>query len=338
MNDKNRVTLLSLLSVEDPRIRQMEENDGEDGKALRRRIICEDDIEKDSVGVVELEKITPVEEKTRSLLDCMHFIPHFFYRNLRYMNGLLPTPSVMADLPAFSECINGLFRDKNGLPVDSMELWIIPEATMARAMQRLRQFRQEQVGFTWVPEDIILPSYYVKLTCEQKILFCLCLFRWVFQDSLSHPFIFALSECLQLIGYLYAFNRYPERALEAQKRLKFFMGVTETITPPGFTNTSWHNAIHLFENTINGGTMKEKDDFFCEYLLGLLKNHANGGWKSAIAVDRCAQTPEPVGPREGLEQAAPRPPPCGAPTPASAPPQRGTPTPASGPPRSGTPR
>ena len=83
----------------------------------------------------------------------------------------------------------------------------------------------------------LLPSYYVKLTREQKILFCLCLFRWVFQDSLSHPFIFALSECLQLIGYLYAFNPYPERALEAQKRLKFFMGVIETITPPGFTNT-----------------------------------------------------------------------------------------------------
>ena len=141
MNDMNRVTLLSLLSEEDPRIRQMEENDGEDGKDIRRRIIGEDDIEKDSIGVVELEKITPVEEKTRSLLDCMHFIPHFFYRNLRYMNGLLPTPSVMADLPAFSECINGLFRDKNGLPVDSMEFWRIPEATMVRAMQRLRQFR-----------------------------------------------------------------------------------------------------------------------------------------------------------------------------------------------------
>ena len=62
MNDKNRVTLLSLLSVEDPRIRQME-NDGEDGKDIRRRIIGEDDIEKDSIGVVELEKITPVEEK-----------------------------------------------------------------------------------------------------------------------------------------------------------------------------------------------------------------------------------------------------------------------------------
>ena len=214
MNDKNRVTLLSLLSVEDPRIRQMEEKNGEDGKA----------IEKDSVDVMEVEKITPVEEKTRSLLDCMHFIPHFFYRNLRYMNGLLPTPSVMADIPAFSECINGLFRDKNGLPVDSMEIWKNPEATMARAMQRLRQFRQEHVGFTWVTEDIILPSCYVKLTCEQKILFCLCLFRWVFQDSLKHPFIFALSECLQLIGYLYAFNRYPERALEAQKRLKFFTG------------------------------------------------------------------------------------------------------------------
>ena len=263
MNDMNRVTLLSLLSEEDARIRQMEENDGEDGKALRR-IIGEDDIEKDSVGVVEVEKITPVEEKTRSLLDCMHFIPNLFYRNLRYMNGLLPTPSVMADLPAFSECINGLFRDKNGLPVDSMEIWKNLEATMARAMQRLRQFRQEHVGFTWVMEDIILPSYYVKLTCEQKIFFCLYLFRWVFQDSLSHPFIFALSECLQLIGHLYAFNRYPERALEAQKRLKLFMGVIETITPPGFTNTSWHNAIHLFENTINVGTMKEKDDFFCE--------------------------------------------------------------------------
>ena len=102
------------------------ENDGEDGKDIRRRIIGEDDIEKDSVGVVELEKITPVEEKARSLLDCMHFMPHFFYRNLRYMNGLLPTPSVMADLPAFSECINGLFRDKNGLPVDSMEIWKKP--------------------------------------------------------------------------------------------------------------------------------------------------------------------------------------------------------------------
>lgn len=288
MNDMNRVTLLSLLSEEDPRIRQMEENDGDDGESLRRRIIGEDDKEKSSVGVVEVEKITPVEEKTRSLLDCMHFIPNFFYRNLRYMNGLLPTPSVMADLPAFSECINGLFRDENGLAVDSMELWRIPEETMICAMQRLRQFRQEHVGFTWVTEDIILPSYYVKLTCEQKILFCLCLFRWVFQDSLKHPFIFALSECLQLIGYLYAFNRYPERALEAQKRLKFFMGVIETITPPGFTNTSWHNAIHLFENIINGGTMKEKDDFFCEYLLGLLKNQANGGSNPEIAMARSA--------------------------------------------------
>ena len=66
---------------------------------------------------------------------------------------------------------------------------------MVCAMQRPRQFRQEQVGFTWVMEDIILPSYYVKLTCEQKILFCLYLFRWVFQDSLSHPFILALSVC-----------------------------------------------------------------------------------------------------------------------------------------------
>ena len=37
MNDMNRVTLLSLLREEDSRIRQME-NDGEDGKALRRRI------------------------------------------------------------------------------------------------------------------------------------------------------------------------------------------------------------------------------------------------------------------------------------------------------------
>ena len=79
MNGLNRVTLLSLLSEEDPGIRQMEENDGEDGKALRRRIICEDDIEKDSASVVEVEKITPVEEKTRSLLDCLHFIPNFFY-------------------------------------------------------------------------------------------------------------------------------------------------------------------------------------------------------------------------------------------------------------------
>ena len=263
-------------------------SDGGGGDSLMNRLIGPEDKKKDAEEIIELEKIIPVEEKTRSLIDCMHFIPNFFNRNLRYMNGFIPTPSVMSGLPEYGEYLNGLFRDENGVVINAKELWRIPEETMICAMQRLRQFRAEHVGYTWVTEDIILPSHYARLTCEQKILFCLCLFRWVFQDSLGHPYIFALAECLQLIGYLYAFNRYPKKALAAQQRLKFFMGVIETITPPGFTNTSWHNAIHLYENIINGGTLKEKDDFFSEFLLGLLKNQANGGRNPEIAMARNA--------------------------------------------------
>ena len=286
-NEVNRRNMYYLASYDNATV-DLNRCNGDDNVPLIESLIGRDDASKPTTEIIELEKITPVEEKTRSFLDCMHFIPNFFYRNIRYMNGLIPTPSVMRALPEYEEYLNGLFRDENGVVINSGALWKIPEETMICAMQRLRQFRKEHTGYTWVTEDIILPSHYARLTCEQKILFCLCLFRWVFQDSLGHPYVFALATCLQLIGYLYAFNRYPKKALLAQKRLVFFMGMIETITPPGFTNTSWHNAIHLFDNILNGGTLKEKDDFFCEFLLGLLKGQANGGRNPEISMAKNA--------------------------------------------------
>lgn len=238
-----------------------------------RAAVGEEEVEKPKPVLVELDEICPSERKKRNVIDMMHFLPNFFVRHLEYMNGDVPKKSVMKDYPLFSKYLTTSFTGG-----DAMERLAVPEEVMLAATRRLNDFFvRRRCKYPWVNGELLLPRVFKSLTCERKCVFALCLFDWVFQDSLQHPYIFALKNALDLIGSQYNLSKDLEESSRIQAILDFFLSMIESCTPPGFGNTSTHNPHHLHDSHMNGGSMKEYDNFFHETLLGKAKNQAMGG-------------------------------------------------------------
>lgn len=254
------------------------------------KVLGKSDSEKEKEVVVDLDKICAAEKKRRNLIDCMHFIPNFMLRNLQYMWKEVPTATVANELPPLYDYLSVMFLDKNSNINCAKSKLTIPDEVLIHARRRCQQFNEDNESsyLSWVKPDILIPSEFKLLTCERKAIFSLCLFTWIFQDSLGHPYIFALSQILHLIGYQYNWNRDFREAMVTQKKLDFFMGMVESITPPGFCNFSWHLAHHLNDGQVNGGPLKEKDSFFFEHRLGDAKGVAKGGSNPELCMVRNA--------------------------------------------------
>lgn len=239
----------------------------------------------DKPKVVDLDMICTGEEKTRNMIDFMHCLPNFFLRHLQYMNGEVPTKSVMADYPRFVEYVSNSFSGR-----DAKSRLSIPEVVMLAAIRRANKFFVDVKNrrFEWIKGEILIPAKFKKLTCEQKCVFALGFFDYIFQDSLAHPYVFALKQCLDLMGCQYNWSRDFAVAVRLQAKLNFFLGVIEVITPPGFSNFSTHVPHHFIDEQKCGGTLKEYDNFFNESLLGLNKKQAKGGSKPEMGMAKRA--------------------------------------------------
>ena len=157
----------------------------------------------------EVKKESPIDFKacfgndagSMMILDFMHLISNFTYRIICYVNGELPTPAVRASLTSFFEHLGVAFPDAWKMKRDLRDGLLLPQEVLMCAIRRCGEFAEGEYGSVcpWVQKEILIPSCFKTLTCEQKMKFAFFLFDWVFQDSLGHPFVMACKESFDLL-------------------------------------------------------------------------------------------------------------------------------------------
>ena len=77
---------------------------------------------------------------------------------------------------------------------------LLPQEVLMCAIKRCGEFAEGEYGSVcpWVQKEILSPSCFKKLTCEQKIIPLLPV-RLGVQDSLGHPFMMICKEAFDLL-------------------------------------------------------------------------------------------------------------------------------------------
>ena len=237
-------------------------------------------------SVIDFDACFGNDAKHMCISDCMHLVSNLSLRIIMYLNGDIPTPSIAKYMDRIGKHVGLCFgNDLNSINVGKKRLEISPDIVIT-AMKRCDDlfFTPLHKRVPWVEGVILIPARFQKLTCDQKMIFCFCLFDWIFQDSLKHPFILAVKEIFDLIGYLYNWNRYLQLAVDAQGNLDFFLGMVESIAPPGFASYTCHHTHHLLSSIICGGPLKSNDCFYHEGAIGRIKGLAKGGCNPGMAI------------------------------------------------------
>ena len=130
----------------------------------------------------EVKKESPIDFKacfgndvgSMMILDFMHLISNFTYRIICYVNGELPTLTVRASLTSFFEHLSVAFPDPWKMKRDLRDGLLPPQEVLTCAIKRCGEFAEGEYGSVcpWM-QEILIPSCFKKLTCEQKIILLL---------------------------------------------------------------------------------------------------------------------------------------------------------------------
>lgn len=171
----------------------------------------------------------------------------------------------------------------------------IPPIVNSLAMFRLEKI--EHVGDnTWINRLMVVPNILETEKCERTIVFYLCLFNYMYQDSMDNPVVNLLSRIINIIGDLYCINCDYNRAAYLQALLSSYLGQLETIVPPKWRSGANHLPNHLYYVLLYYGPLHQINNFLterqysevkrnntrCRYVLTAVRNREN--WKTLCEI------------------------------------------------------
>lgn len=153
---------------------------------------------------------------------------------------------------------------------------------------RMDQFSTEHQTAppSWLKPRMVTTAGFNKVRNHDDILFLLCYFGWVFQDSMDNPFIFASKQVFDCLGYLYNHVNDYQSAKSVQVILDFFLEFMRSVMPPTFATISFHNATHYLDTIWYFGPIKNHDCFGNERLLQYAKFNAISSPNPGVTVQK----------------------------------------------------
>ena len=139
---------------------------------------------------------------------------------------------------------------------------------------------------SWLKPRLVTSAGFNKTRNHDDIVFLLCYFGWVFQDSMHIPFIFASKQVFDCLGYLYNHVNEYQKAKSVQIILDFFLEFMRSVMPPTFATISLHNATHYLDTIRCFGPLKNHDCFGNERLLQYAKFNAISSPNPGVTVQR----------------------------------------------------
>ena len=139
---------------------------------------------------------------------------------------------------------------------------------------------------SWLKPRMVTTAGFNKTRSHDDILFLLCYFGWVFQDSMDNPFIFASKQVFDCLGYLYNHVNDYQSAKSVQMILDFFLEFMRSVMPPSFATISIHNATHYLDTIRCFGPLKNHDCFGNERLLQFAKFNAISSPNPGVTVQK----------------------------------------------------
>lgn len=228
-----------------------------------------DDKPKEGKHSNHLNRYIMVEEDKREILDAMHHIPNFAKQVFRYMNnGAMDNRQMRMELNAFFfPMIRHLCGDNYSSGMDPASMYDIPEAVILHARKRINELKKNPKCPSWLKWDSISEKGFAKMRNHDDIVMVFSFFDYIFQDSMSVPFIYASKQCFDCLSFLYTCTNNLNEAAEVQSILDFFLDFLHTITYITFGNISIHNAKHYWDTLLRAGPLKESDCFYNERSL-----------------------------------------------------------------------
>ena len=241
---------------------------------------------KSSFNPLCMDDYIPVPKENRYALDAMHHIPNV---------GVCLYRALHSKLNKTANNMNTYIKDLTKKALKDIQ---VPNWVRHIAMERIRLIRQpwdkslknysfvwtrmstEAVSTanqtpppSWLKPSIITPNGFKKTRNHDDILFLLCYFDYVFQDSMRVPFVFAAKQVIDCLGYLYNNVNDLDQAASVQTILDFFSDFLLAIVPPSVGTISLHNSTHYLDSMRWFGPMKNHDCFGNERLLQLVKGN-----------------------------------------------------------------
>lgn len=241
---------------------------------------------KSSLNPLCMDDLIPVPKENRYALDAMHHIPNV---------GVCLYRALHSKLNKVAKTMDTYIKDLTQKALKDIQ---VPNWVRHIAMERIRLIRQpwdkslknysfvwtrmstEAVSTanqtpppSWLKPSIITPNGFKKTRNHDDILFLLCYFDYVFQDSMRVPFVFAAKQVIDCLGYLYNNVNDLDQAANVQTILDFFADFLLAIVPPSVGTISLHNSTHYLDSMRWFGPMKNHDCFGNERLLQLVKGN-----------------------------------------------------------------
>lgn len=216
-----------------------------------------------------LNRYIMVEEDKREILDAMHHIPNFAKQIFRYIsNGVMDNRQMRMELSSFYyPLIRRLCGDRYSSGMDPASMYDIPEVVILHARKRITELKKNPKCPSWLKVDSISEKGFTRMRNHDDIVMVFSFFDYIFQDSMSVPFIYASKQCFDCISYLYTCTNDLNEAAEVQSILDFFLDFLQTITHITFSIISVHNTKHYWDTLLRAGPLKESDCFYNERSL-----------------------------------------------------------------------
>ena len=241
---------------------------------------------KSSINPLCMDDYIPVPKENRYALDAMHHIPNLgscLYRGLHstYTKSAKTMDTSLKDLIQKTKKDMHVPNWVRHIAMERIRLLRQPwdkdyrnyEFTMERMKGQSFSTENQTPPPSWLKPSIITPRGFKKTRNHDDILFLLCYFDYVFQDSMRVPFVFAAKQVIDCLGYLYNNVNDLNRAASVQTILDFFSDFLLAIMPPSFGTISLHNSTHYLDSMKCFGPMKNHDCFGNERLLQLVKGN-----------------------------------------------------------------
>lgn len=212
-----------------------------------------------------------VDPENREILDFMHHFPNFTLQVFKYMNNGVGKKSKDCLKEFFLPMVYLFCGDEQKLKTEPDTMYEIPKWVMDFATKRLIELMKSDNHPSWLSVDLYRESFFKAARNYDDILFVLCYFDYVFQDSMMIPFIFCAKQCFDCMSYLYSCVNDLEEAAKVQAVLDIFLDLMQGITYPQFTNPSIHNSKHYWQSIARAGPMDESDCFYNERSLAVAK-------------------------------------------------------------------
>ena len=241
---------------------------------------------KTSINPLCMDDYIPVPKENRYALDAMHHIPNLgscLYRGLHstYTKSAKTMETSLKDLIQKTKKDMYVPNWVRHIAMERIRLLRQPwdkdyknyEFTMERMKGQSFSTENQTPPPSWLKPSIITPRGFKKTRNHDDILFLLCYFDYVFQDSMRVPFVFAAKQVIDCLGYLYNNVNDLNRAANVQTILDFFSDFLLAIMPPSFGTISLHNSTHYLDSMKWFGPVKNHDCFGNERLLQLVKGN-----------------------------------------------------------------